>query len=401
MAKFTPEDVKRLAERLKQAKGRGHPAHFLIGAGCSISAGIPSAADLVTRIHQDYAANCADLSDDHRHMYGACMALLTINERRDLIRPYLDKAKINWGTIALAQMIADGFIGRVLTVNFDMVLERACALLGIQPAVYDFGVAPASDPAMIVTPAIVHLHGQSYGLVLLNTDDETKKHRNKLHPILLDTLRNAPLVVTGYSGSADGIFQTLIDEFQGREGLYWVSYKEDAEPHIRPLLAKDHSYFMGGADFDRHMIELAQSLGSWPPKLFSDPLGHLIGELEPVVSYPISNSDTEIDLLSDLRERLEAWRKKTVSGESSPTDFAKLYMQKRYPEVADLFAARLKGRELSYEEQEIAYWSSISWGNLLFEQAKRAGGDEQARLFAQAGEKYQAALAIKPDNHEA
>ena len=105
------------------------------------------------------------MTDGKRHGYGACMALLSINERRDLIRPYLAKAKINWGTIALAQLMGAGFVERVLTVNFDMVPEAAGGLLGLQPAVYDFGVAPASDPAMVVSPAILHLHGQSYGLV--------------------------------------------------------------------------------------------------------------------------------------------------------------------------------------------------------------------------------------------
>ena len=160
---------------------------------------------MIKKIHEDYRAECEALSEAKRDSDGACMARLAINERRDLIRPYLSAAKVNWGMIALAQLIAEGFVERVLTVNFDLVLENACGLLGLQPAVYDFGVA--ARPAMIVSPAIVHLHGQSYGLVLLNTEDETQKHRKKLQPILVDTLRNAPLVVIGYSGSADGIGQ--------------------------------------------------------------------------------------------------------------------------------------------------------------------------------------------------
>lgn len=217
MAKYTSEDIQKIAERLRGARDRDWPAHFLIGAGCSISAGIPGAVDLVKRIHKDYPAHCAELSSSNRNSYGACMALLSLNERRDLIKPYLENAKINWGTIALAQLLAENFVSRVLTANFDLVLENACGLLGLQPAVYDFGVAPANDPAMIVSPAIIHMHGQSYGLVLLNTDEETRRHREKLRPILTDTLRNAPLIVVGYSGSADGIYQTILDEFEGRE----------------------------------------------------------------------------------------------------------------------------------------------------------------------------------------
>src|SRR5882672_6143645 len=247
MAKYTSADVRKIAERLKGARDNSR-AHFLLGAGCSITAGIPSAAKLIEQIHSEYPEHCNGLNEDDRQSYGACMALLTSNERRQLIQAHLDKAQINWGTIALAQLIAKKFVGRVLTVNFDLVLENACGLLGLQPAVYDFGVAPADDPAMIVSPSIIHLHGQSYGLVRLNTDEETRRHREKLQPILRDTLRSAPLVVVGYSGSADGIFKTLLEEYKGFDRLYWASHEEEPKIHIRPLLEKKHFHFIGGTD---------------------------------------------------------------------------------------------------------------------------------------------------------
>jgi tetratricopeptide (TPR) repeat protein len=401
MTKYNSEDIRKIAERLKSARDRDRPAHFLVGAGCSISAGIPGATDLIKRIHKDYPAHCEDLSSTNRDSYGACMALLSLNERRDLIKPYLENAKINWGTIALAQLIVNNFIGRVLTANFDLVLENACGLLGLQPAVYDFGVAPANDPEMIVSPSIIHLHGQSYGLVLLNTDEETNKHREKLRPILTDSLRNAPLVVVGYSGSADGIFQTLFDEFEGRERLYWASYEEEPMPHIRPFLEKNHFQFIGGADFDRFMIELARSLGYWPPNLFANPLGHLLDGLRPVVSYPLMDSENAIDLLADLRRKLESWRKKLIAGESPTGTLQKFFMKGQFEEAVEEFSSRMDRSSISDEDKDIAAWSFIMLGNLLSEQAQRASGEEAARLFAAAAEKYQAALTVKPDKHEA
>jgi Tfp pilus assembly protein PilF len=445
MAKFTPADIARITERLKRARDRGHPAHFLIGAGCSISAGIPGANDLIKKIHQDYAAQCAGLNEARRHAYGACMALLSINERRDLIRPFLEAAKINWGTIVLAQLIAEGFVERVLTVNFDLVLENACGLLGVRPAVYDFGVAPASDPAMVVSPAIIHLHGQSYGLVLLNTDDETQKHREKLRPILVDTLRNAPLVVVGYSGSADGISQNLLDEFGGREPLYWIDYDDELKTHLHGFLGKDHFHFLGGADFDRFMIELAQSLACWPPRLFRDPFGHLLEELRPVVAYPVGESDISIDFLGRLRQRLESLRHRMDKQEDRTSSLQELYMKGDFEGAANLFLSWKDPSATPGEARQIAYWSLLNWayslyqsaqtigaekwaslltmarekleialrikpngyealnnwGNLLLEQGKRAGGEEAVQLFRESGEKYAASLAIKPDQHEA
>ena len=401
MAKYTSEDIGKIAKRLESAHARDRAAHFLIGAGCSISAGIPSAGDLIKRIHKDYRAQCAELAPDKRNSYGACMALLPLNERRDLIKPYLDHAKINWGTIALAQLIVKGFVSRVLTVNFDLVLENACGLLGLQPAVYDFGIAPADDPAMIVSPSIVHLHGQSYGLVLLNSDVETSEHQEKLKPIIADSLRNAPLIVTGYSGSADGIFHTVLDEFKGREQIYWASFEEEPQSHIAPFLKKSYFQFIGGADFDRFMIELAQALGCWPPSLFSTPLRHLLDQLRPVVPYPVMDSKSAIDLLGDLRGRLESWQDKLVDQESPAGSLQELFMKGQFEEAVTQFVLRADRNLASSEDREIATWSSIMLGNAMMEQAKRASGDEAARLLATAGEKYEAALAIKPDMPEA
>ncbi|MEJ6708158.1 MAG: hypothetical protein QNK92_04990 [Amylibacter sp.] len=55
-------------------------------------------------------------------------------------------------------------------------------------------------------PAIIHLHGQSSGLVLLNSTEDINEHRKRLRPILSETVNDCLTVVIGYSGSADGAF---------------------------------------------------------------------------------------------------------------------------------------------------------------------------------------------------
>lgn len=400
MPKYTSDDIRRIAEKIKTAKDRGRAAHFLVGAGCSISAGIPGANTFVKKIHDDYPEHCKDLKSDDHHSYGACMALLSINERRDLIKPYLENAKINWGNVALAQLIADGFISHVLTVNFDLVLENACGLLGLQPAVYDFGVAPASDAAMVVSPAIIHLHGQSYGLILLNTEEETKKHRDKLRPILTDTLHNAPLVVVGYSGSADGVFQTLLNDFEGRETLYWIAHDDEPTEQIRPLIQKDHVRFLGGSDFDRFMIDLVQALNCWPPKLFSNPLEHLLTELEPLLPYPVGDEESKIDLLADVRKKIGGLQTAEISPARTIHDN---FMKGDYNKVADIFNSltETEKKSLSDQDRDTVFWSFNSAGNLLVEQARRAIGEDARRLFADAVNKYRQALVIGPNKQEA
>jgi Tfp pilus assembly protein PilF len=401
MPKFTSEDVSRLAERLKFARDNTkRPSHFLIGAGCSIAAGIPSAKDLINKIRSAVPAAWAGLPEEERGSYGACMDLLGPPERRDFIRQYLEDPKINWGTLALAQLIEKKFVGRVLTVNFDLVLENACGLLGLQPAVYDFGVAPAASTDMIVSPAIIHLHGQSYGLVLLNTEEETEKHRIMLEPTLTATLRMAPLIVAGYSGSADGIFHTLLKEFKGDYPLYWLGYEEEMPAHIQPFKGRSRFQFMGGADFDRFMIELAQKLECWPPHLFADPSGHLLNGLKQVVDYPVKNSDGSIDVLVALRRKLESWQTQS-EGEQKTTTLRELYMKGDYAGATALFASLSDKASIAEEDRTMAYWSFVEWGNQLFDQARSARGDEAGRLFEEAAVKYERATEIRDKHHEA
>jgi len=160
MTHYSSQEIDEIVDTLRRAKDRSKPAHILFGGGCSKSAGIPLAPELVTEIHELYPARCQKLADADRKKYGACMKLLSPNERRDLLAPYLTKARINWAHIALAQFMKEQFIERALTVNFDNLLARACGLLSLYPAIYDFGSAPTAEVSLIVSPAILHLHGQ-------------------------------------------------------------------------------------------------------------------------------------------------------------------------------------------------------------------------------------------------
>src|ERR1039458_8747567 len=86
----TIEDI---AEALGPRGGASRRCSVLLGAGCSISAGIPSASDIVRQIEIKFPAAYARAAS---HNYPDCMAALERGVRRDLIGAYIDKAKINW-----------------------------------------------------------------------------------------------------------------------------------------------------------------------------------------------------------------------------------------------------------------------------------------------------------------
>ena len=163
--------VSDLADHIRQVDA----ITVIIGAGASKSAGIPLANGLIKIIEKKFEHCLRDLSDKDRKSYGKVMAKLSRQERKMLIEPLLRDASLNWGHVALASIVQQSNVKRVLSFNFDFLLEQAAGLLGFHLPVYDFGIAPSSNVSRFAEKAIFHLHGQSYGLRLLNSEDETKK----------------------------------------------------------------------------------------------------------------------------------------------------------------------------------------------------------------------------------
>lgn len=55
----------------------------------------------------------------------------------------------------------EGYIDRLLTVNFDPLVVKACAMVRLYPAVYDFAASQYFKPAYIPMPAVFHLLPQT------------------------------------------------------------------------------------------------------------------------------------------------------------------------------------------------------------------------------------------------
>ncbi|MDO8343398.1 MAG: SIR2 family protein [Cellvibrio sp.] len=237
MAKFTTKDIKLLAKQMRASYKDEKPFTLLTGAGCSVSAGIPLAGTLVKEILKTYGDECRrQLDDEQLRDYGACMSCVPINARRKLFSDHLKKAKINWAHIAIACLMKAGYVGRVITFNFDSILARACSLLGMYPPTYDFAAAATVDTDYIAPQAIIHLHGQGTGKHLLNSDKETHNHAENIRPLIRATFTESSLLVIGYSGSSDAVFPVLTQEYSGRENLWWAGYESNPNLNIEGLI---------------------------------------------------------------------------------------------------------------------------------------------------------------------
>lgn len=390
MAKFTKEQIKLLARQMLAKKDSGRPFNLLTGAGCSKSAGIPLAAELVKEIQKSFSDECNHHLEEHQMSdYGACMSCLGTNERRELLSKYLDNPKINWAHIAIASLMHAGFVSRVITFNFDSILARACSLLGLYPATYDFAAAATVDTDYIAHQAIIHLHGQGSGKSLLNSDEETKEHAENIRPLIRATFQDSPLLVIGYSGSSDAVFPVIYEEYKGRERLWWAGYSENPDTPVANLIQKNNkvSYYLGGCDADEFLIELAKELKCFPPTLFRDPYGHLLSELEPVTEFPLTKSESS-DLLTNLKNQLIKSQQQFNSDQNIP----ELIMKGEWNKVIQL------GDTKNKEHIEYLAWAYTMLGNELSNEGIIKIKED---LIEQSLEKYQQAITIKPDMYEA
>lgn len=388
--------IDEIVETLEKAK-EGKKCTLLIGAGCSVKAGVPTAPEFVKRIKKDHPQAYRRASEK---TYPKCMGELSDVEQRALIAEYVDNAKINWAHVAIAQLMKNGYVDRVLTTNFDLLAVRACALIGLYPAVYDFAASQRYKPAYIPAQAIFNLHGQYTGFVLMNTKEVCERHSERLAPVFEDAGRGRVWIVIGYSGKNDPVFGHLakVDRFDN--GLYWVGYK-DNEPakHVRDELlvnGKD-AFYTNGYDADDFLVKVCQQLKCFPPDLIAKPFSHLESQLDKLTRYTLPGQDADIDVTHGTRHAIRLAR------EATP-DLLVTTAQTRL--MAGNYGAVIALRSLYDAEAtpELAVplgWGYVLQGNALLEQARQETGAEADRLFAEAVSKYEAALQIKPDKHEA
>ena len=125
--------VENIAETIRNANGK---CVVLIGAGCSKSAGIPLAGELIREVELRFPFAFADVPPAERSNYNKVMSQLNTMERRQLLNRHIEAARINWAHLALAQLFATCKFDRILTVNFYPLLVLACAMAGFFPAIY-------------------------------------------------------------------------------------------------------------------------------------------------------------------------------------------------------------------------------------------------------------------------
>ena len=270
---------------------------LLLGAGASVKSGVPAAAGFAEMIARwaflrelgrsewDQSIHRSDwlpwlkrfpwydTGRPPEHQYPALVEnLLTPREAR--MQFFVERVRAaprpSEGYVALAELIAKGWIRTVLTTNFDDLIEQACR--ANPSALLTTVRSPTEAEAVSMTPRyaqLVFLHGTVEHYTDLNLASETETLASALVDSLVPLLRDSPLVVIGYRGAELSIMRGLLlsqrdvcNKF--RHGIYWCVRPGAV---LAPLVNELSSSLKGNflrveiTGFDDAMLELARDVG--------------------------------------------------------------------------------------------------------------------------------------------
>ena len=291
---------------------RANNLMWLLGAGASASAGIPTACDMLWEFKQllyisqrrgspqaiSDLSNAAIRTQLQSHIdslgnlpkpgtpdeYAALFEAAYPSEadRRTYIDAKIVGGKPSYGHIALATLMHGKKTRIVWTTNFDALVADACA------KVYD-ATGPLTTVDLSTTdqaeqliseerwPIEIKLHGDFRSRRLKNTGDELRHQDTKLRQVLIDSCRRFGLVVAGYSGRDDSVMNALDNALDNPgafpSGLFWLHHGDNPPlTRVQQLLTRASNAGVEAAlvqvdNFDETMRELIRLMSDLDTKV--------------------------------------------------------------------------------------------------------------------------------------
>lgn len=408
----TLEDV---AFTLKYCKENNKPMPIVfLGAGASVSSGIPLTGKIIDRVYNDFGAkpSIRRLKDVNNRDYYEVMKALRAEERQDLFKSYIEdpNVKLNLASIYLAQLLKEKYVDYVFTVNFDDLLLKSCALFNFIPPVYDISNLEKLNTNKFVEKSVVYLHGQYFGQWLLNTPEEIQSGKENVNH-LFQRICDRPWIIVGYSGE-DEVFDELNKIQSFASDLYWVSYSDN---HISDKVKSDlldlpskNAYLVSNIDADTFFLKLSTELGIPFPHIFDKPFSFLESMFENLKEVSVSEESKYKELYQNLSKQREIslkWIKDAKETIENANSIEKLQqeiidanLKKEFSdEIATKFEKEIKQFNFHKANKELSDYYN-DWGIVLSDLAK-LNSDE--KLSKQSIEKYKKAIELDQNNSTA
>ncbi|HET7788858.1 MAG TPA: SIR2 family protein, partial [Myxococcales bacterium] len=422
-------DVGEFARRLFLDDDK-HDKRFalFLGAGCSVTSGIPAAGALVR--DRWLPRLCGIRSPGERDVevwavrtipgydpenpgasYGSLIneLFITADDRQREIESLCDSRSPGFGYAVLAQLIArpSGRFNVVLTTNFDDLVADALYLYTeSRPLVIHHESLASFIRPTRTRPLLVKLHGD-HRLAPRNTVLETESIAAEVARHTAMVLNDRGLVFMGYGGNDKGILKLLSDLPLDALplGAYWV-HPQEPVGRIREWLAKRNGIWVKSGWFDEVMLVIRNTfdLPHPDPQRFTRVFSDYHKAFEQLSAAIVAKPATDVSAAT-LKEAVRAteqsfpdfWQAVSEAArleKSDPAAAEKVYQAgiDQFPRAAPLlgnyavFLEEIPGRR---EEAEVLYKRAIdadprhanSLGNYAVFLEHTSGRREEAEAF--------------------
>lgn len=249
-----------LAEFVRIYPLRSKSIAWLFGAGTSVSAGMPTATDLIwefkRRIYcseesipvslfsnltdqalrnqiQAYfnsKQNYPPYNSVEEYSFYFEKAFASANDRSNFLMQQLNHMQNSFGHKAIGILMKNGALPVIFTTNFDKAFENAA--VEQLKRLDSFLIADLDNNATAIQkynqgfrPIIVKIHGDYFSENLKNTTGELQAQDEKLRQVLLNSCLTNGLAVMGYSGRDSSVMEVLNTAINNigafSNGLFW------------------------------------------------------------------------------------------------------------------------------------------------------------------------------------
>ncbi len=269
---------------------------LFLGAGASVSSGIPSAEKCIWEWKRSiFATNnpgleeqfselslpsvqsriqewldqqgrfpSAGSTDEYEFYIEHCYPIM--ENRRAYFQDRIRSAKPHVGYRLLSHLAQGDIMRSVWTTNFDGFATRTAADFNL--TTIEVGIDCQDRLHRIPSKGelvCVSLHGDYRYDSLKNTQEELQTQETELREALIRELRNTPMIVIGYSGRDQSVMEVFKTAYtgQGLGTLYWCGYGDGEIPeHIADLVRharanKRQAFYVPAQGFDDLMTRLA------------------------------------------------------------------------------------------------------------------------------------------------
>ncbi|MEQ8624380.1 MAG: SIR2 family protein [Vicingaceae bacterium] len=270
---------------------------LLLGAGASVSSGIPSAIDCIwdwkgtiyktnnsstnewinnfrnpkvqktIQTWLDNQGNYVDNGSKNEYSFYAKKCFPIDKNRSQYFQKICSNTKPAVGYRTIPLLLKQGILDSVWTTNFDDLIKNSCVLGGVQELEISLDtVSRINQRTQNRTELpIIKLHGDfKYG-DLKNTDEELKEQDETFRQKLIEYVSDKHLIVVGYSGRDESLMKALFDAYSKNGGgmLFWCGYGINKNKEVADLInhANENgrqAFYIPTDGFDTTMLNLTK-----------------------------------------------------------------------------------------------------------------------------------------------